>query len=173
MRKQREPRGQLYLREYPRLLGQIERLVELVREHDPNVALLALFGSTARLTPRRSSDADLLVLVHDTRPFYPYTTGCPIAPVLHLLIQAEDAPDGQICRWHFSTVSGSVRGDDIDEEFLENIAAHGILLYRQEDAELPPILNSLQPFSVWVQRVQTLLAKCARSISASPPALSA
>lgn len=46
-----QKRAQLYLREYPRLLRQIYKLVELVREQDPNVALLALFGSTARLEP--------------------------------------------------------------------------------------------------------------------------
>jgi len=32
----------LYIAEYPRLIRQIERFVSLVREQDPNVAVLAL-----------------------------------------------------------------------------------------------------------------------------------
>lgn len=157
----------LYQYEYPLLLGQIERLVELVERNDPNVALLALFGSTARLTPHRSSDADLLVLVHDLRPFHPYITGCQIAPILRLMGQAENAPDGHICRWHFSLVEGNLLGDDIDEEFLENVAAHGVLLYRQAGVSLPPVLDSLQPFPDWVERVQRMLAGYARAAALS------
>lgn len=167
MRKQREPRGQLYLREYPLLLGQIERLVELVRRNDPNVALVALFGSTARLTPRRSSDADLLVLVHDTRPFYPAVTGSQIAPILRLAQEAEDASEDGFCRWTFSLVPGDVAGKEIDEEFLENVAAHGVLLYRQEGASLPPLLEGLQPFSAWFERVQRMLSGYARAAELS------
>lgn len=166
MRKQREPRGQFYLREYPLLLGQIERLVELVQHNDRNVALLALFGSTARLTPRRSSDADLLVLVHDMRQFYPYTTGAPSAPILDLAQEAEDASTEGFCCWPFSLVPGDIAGKEIDEEFLENVAAHGVLLYRQEGVSLPPVLERLQPFSDWVQR---MLAGYARAAALDMP----
>lgn len=167
MRRNTVPRGQLYLEEYPRLIRQIRRLVELVRVGDPNVALLALFGSTARLTPRLFSDADLLVLVHDMRPFYPHTTGSQIAPILHLVREAEDAAEeGDICRWPFSIVSGNTQGSDIDEEFLENVAAHGVLLYQQEGAAIPPVLKMLRPLAVWLEEVQVLLEKQTRAASA-------
>ncbi len=170
MRKNTMTRGQLYLEEYPRLIRQIRRLVELVRTGDPNVALLALFGSAARLTPHPFSDADLLVLVHDMRPFYPYTTGSEIAPILHLVREAEDAPEGDICRWPFSIVSGDVWGNEIDEEFLENVAAHGVLLYQQAGAVVPPVLRNLQPFSIWLERIQALLEGYSRASAASAPA---
>jgi len=157
----------LYLQEYPLLIRQITRLVELVRDHDPNVTLLALFGSTARLAPHRSSDADLLVLVHDIRQFYPLTTGAQSASVLGLLREAEDAPDGRICRWHFSIVPGNALGADVDEEFLKNVAGHGVLLYRQEGASIPPVLEHLQPFDIWLERVQALLEHYTRRQAAS------
>ena len=60
-----QKRAQLYLREYPRLLQKLRKFVELVQTLDPNVTLLALFGSTARLEPRELSDSDLLML-HET-----------------------------------------------------------------------------------------------------------
>jgi predicted nucleotidyltransferase len=171
MRRNTAPRRQLYLEEYPRLIRQIRRLVEMVRAGDPNVALLALFGSTARLIPHPSSDADLLVLVHDMRPFYPLVTGAQSAPVLELVREAEDAADeGDICRWPFSIVSGDVQGNDIDEEFLENVAAHGVLLYQQEGAAIPPVLQKLQPFSVWLEHVQSFLEEQDRLRAASAPA---
>lgn len=169
MRRNRVPRGQLYLEEYPRLIRQIRRLIALVRAGDPNVALLALFGSTVRLTPHPFSDADLLVLVHDMRQFYPLATGIQSAPVLDLVREAEDAPEGDICRWPFSIVSGDVQGKEIDEEFLENVAAHGVLLYQQEGVAVPRVLKGLQPFSVWLERVQALLEGRARSSAASAP----
>ena len=54
-------KAQLYLRGFPTLLEQIRRLVALVPQ-DTNIGALILYGSIARLTPRNSSDADLLVL---------------------------------------------------------------------------------------------------------------
>ncbi len=167
MRKHRIPRSQLYREEYPFLIRQIERLVALVRAGDPNVSLLALFGSTTRLTPHRSSDADLLVLVHDMRQFYPLTTGAQSAPILELAQEAEDAPDGQICRWHFSIGSGDTLGRDIDEEVLENVAEHGVLLYQQEGAAIPPVLSSLRPYAAWRAQVQALLEGFARRLAAA------
>jgi predicted nucleotidyltransferase len=65
-----QKRARLYLREYPYLLRQIRRLVELVRAQDPNVALLVLFGSTARLEPGPYSDSDLLILLYNPRVIY-------------------------------------------------------------------------------------------------------
>lgn len=161
-----QKRAQLYLREYPRLLRQIRRLVELVREQDPNVALLALFGSTARLEPHAYSDSDLLLLLHDSRVIYkPGET----AKVVRLIGEAEEAPYDEWCDWTFSGVVGNVEGSDIDPEFLENVGAHGVLLYQQEGVSLPPALQHLLPFDVWLERVQALLAECERVVASKTP----
>ena len=158
--------AQLYLSEYPRLIRQIERLVELVRQKDPNVALLALFGSTARLTPGPVSDADVLTLVHDRRPFSYLITGCKPPVLFRLLGEAEASPDGKDCRWGFSGVVSDTQTSDLDPEFVENVAEHGVLLYHQEGAPFPSVLASLQPYAHWLEQVHELLAACARTVDA-------
>ena len=55
----------LYQREYPKLQLLLERLVMLAERHDANIAMIVLFGSTARLEPGPESDADILLLLHD------------------------------------------------------------------------------------------------------------
>ena len=157
-----QKRAQLYLREYPRLLRQIQKLVELVREQDPNVALLALYGSTARLEPHPYSDSDLLILLHDPRVLYKIGE---TAKVVHLMGEAEEAPYDEWCDWTFSGMVGNAEGSDIEEEFLENIGAHGVLLYQQGGAALPPALQGLLPFHAWQQRVKALLAECERVVA--------
>jgi predicted nucleotidyltransferase len=152
-------RAQLYLREYPRLLRQIRKLVALVREQDPNVTLLALFGSTARLEPHAYSDGDLLVLLHDPRVIYKIGE---TAKIIHLIGEAEEAPYEEWCDWTFSGMVGNAEGSDIEPEFLENIGAHGVLLYQQEGVALPPALKGLLPFDAWLERVKALLAECER-----------
>jgi len=157
-----QKRAQLYLRQYPRLLRQIHRLVELVRDQDPNVALLALFGSTARLEPHPYSDSDLLILLHDARVIYKIGE---TATVVHLIGEAEEAPYEEWCDWTFSGAAGNIDGSDLEAEFLENIGAHGVLLYQQEGVALPPALAGLLPFDTWLERVNALLAECERVIA--------
>jgi hypothetical protein len=152
--------AQLYLSEYPRLIRQIERLVELVRQKDPNVALLALFGSTARLSPGPTSDADVLTLVHDRQPFSYLITGCKPPLLFRLLDEAEASPDGEECRWSFSGVVSDTQASDLDPEFVANVAEHGVLLYHQAGAPFPPVLASLQPYALWLEQVHALLAAC-------------
>jgi len=60
----------LHQREYPKLLWQLERLVKLVQRHDANIAMIVLFGSTARLEPGPESDADVLLLLHDEAAYF-------------------------------------------------------------------------------------------------------
>ncbi len=165
MKRIGQKRAQLYLREYPRLLRQIRRLVDLVREQDPNVALLALFGSTARLEPHAYSDSDLLVLLHDPRVIYKIGE---TAKVIHLIGEAEEAPYDEWANWTFSGMVGNAEGSDIDSEFLENVGAHGVLLYQQEDVPLPPALADLLPFDAWLERVNALLAECERVVAGKP-----
>ncbi len=157
-----QKRAQLYLRQYPRLLRQLYRLVELVREQDPNVALLALFGSTARLEPHPYSDSDLLILLHDARAIYKIGE---TATIVHLIGEAEEAPLEEWCEWTLSGVVGNAEGSDIEAEFLENIGAHGVLLYQQEGVALPPPLTGLLPFDAWLERVKALLAECERVVA--------
>ena len=59
--------------------------------------------------------------------------------------------------------AGRRAGRDIDPEFLENVGAHGVLLYLQEGVALPHVLAGLQPFDAWLERVKALLAECARA----------
>ncbi len=160
-------RAQLYLREYPRLLWQIRRLVELVQTLDPNVVLLALFGSTARLEPREWSDSDLLILLHEIQ--WLARDGRGKALFVHLLGEVEDMPDEERSCWSFTGVVGNAQGSDIEPEFLENIGAHGVLLYQQEGASLPPALQNLLPLDVWLERVKALLAECERVIASKAP----
>ncbi|HEY7348524.1 MAG TPA: nucleotidyltransferase domain-containing protein [Ktedonobacterales bacterium] len=158
-----QKRAQLYLREYPRLLQKVGKLRELVREQDPNVALLALFGSIARLEPRDLSDIDLVILLHEQRWLARDRRSRSL--FVRLLGEAEDVPDEEQCGWPFTGVVGNPQGSDIDSEFLENIGAHGVLLYQQEGVALPPALAGLQPFDAWLKRVNALLAECERAIA--------
>ena len=41
----------------------------LAERHDANIAMIVLFGSTARLEPGPESDADILLLLHDQAGF--------------------------------------------------------------------------------------------------------
>jgi predicted nucleotidyltransferase len=167
-RKISQKRAQLYLREYPLLLQKLKKLVELVQTLDPNVALLALFGSTARLEPREFSDIDLLILLHEIQ--WLARDGRGKALFVHLLGETEYMPGEEImCGWPFTGVVGNAEGSDIDPEFLENIGAHGVLLYQQEGVTPPPALQHLLPFDAWLGRVQALLAECERVVASKAP----
>src|SRR5579859_6289723 len=100
-----QQRAQLYLREYPRLLRKVSKLVALVQEQDPNVALLALFGSIARLEPRSLSDCDLLILLHNQE--WLARNGRSKALFVHLLGEAEDVLLDEWCAWPFTGVVGN------------------------------------------------------------------
>jgi hypothetical protein len=157
--KMTQKRAQLYLSEYPRLLQKLRKLIELVRSQDSNVVLLALFGSTARLEPRNMSDTDLLILLHEIQWLGPDGRGKAL--FVHLLGEADEyLPNEGPCGWPFTGVVGNAQGSDIEEEFLENIGAHGVLLYQQEGVALPSALSGLLPFDTWLEQVKALLAFC-------------
>ncbi len=152
----------LYLQEYPRLIRQINLLVSLA-PGDPNLALLALFGSAARLTPGPSSDADLLILLHDERRFHDLTqTGAGI----DLLHMAQEAPRGEWCAWPLSGATGNAQASDLDEDFVSIVGQDGVLLYQQAGVALPPALAGLTPYAVWLERVEQLLVRARRVVEA-------
>ncbi len=159
--KASQKRAHLYVREYPRLLRQVRRLIELVPQ-DPNVVLLALFGSTARLEPDPYSDSDLLILLHNPRELYALDK---TARIVQLIGEAEEAPYEEWCDWPFSGMVGNAQGSDLDADFLANVAHDGVLLYQQEGMPLPPALAGLAPFDAWLERVQALLAECERTLA--------
>ena len=110
-----ERRAHFYLEAYPRLLHQLDRLVEAVRRDDPNIASIVLFGATVRLHPRPTSSADLLFSVRDVHSFL-FAPACPLAdmPVLsgctgvQLVRGLQRVPgDG----WQLSGVVSDLEGD--------------------------------------------------------------
>ena len=74
-------------------------------------------------------------------------------------------PNEEPCSWLFTGVVGNAEGSDLEAEFLENIGAHGVLLYQQEGVALPPALAGLLPFDIWLERVKALLAECERVVA--------
>ena len=155
-------RVHLYLREYPRLIRELNQLIELAPEH-PNITLIALFGSTARLEPRAISDTDLLMLVHDLHP--PDEVG-KTSSITRLLVKAQDAPYGEWCQWGFSAVDDDAQASHLDEDFVRIVGEDGVLLYQQAGVPIPPALAKLTPYAVWLQRVAALLARCERRLAA-------
>ncbi|GEM_PF-1410929 len=155
-------RAQLYLREYPRLIRHLNQLIALA-PGDPNVTLIALFGSTARLEPRAISDTDLLILLHEERLFHNLSQ---VKTGVDLLVQAYEAPYGEWCQWGFSAVDGNAQASDLDEDFVRIVGEDGVLLYQQAGAPLPLPLAKLTPYAVWLKRVEELLARCERRLAA-------
>jgi len=137
----------------------------MVQRQDLNVACLALFGSTARLTPGPESDADLLILAHNARLFYEVGKA---ARVMYLLREAWEAPEGQWCAWSFSAITSDAHASDLDEDFVAIVAHDGVLLYQQEGVALPPALAGLTPYAVWLKRVEALLDRCERLVADHP-----
>lgn len=151
---------ELYKAEYPLLLSQLKHLVALARARDPNVAFIALFGSTARLEPHQYSDADVLILVHDQTQFYA-ATPTPGVALLSMAYQEEAVSSGDADRlgsWPVTAVVSDVAASDLDADFLNNVARDGVELYRQPGYVPPDILAHLTPWERWSRRVNKRLA---------------
>ncbi|HLW01136.1 MAG TPA: nucleotidyltransferase domain-containing protein [Ktedonobacterales bacterium] len=142
-------KAQLYLRGFPALLEQIRRLVALAPQ-DTNIGALILYGSTARLTPRSSSDADVLILCQNPQRFNKEEDErCGFA----LILEATSAGD----EWSFAPYVTDLAGSDLPSALLRNIARDGVLLYSRPGLALPTALAKARPYQVWHERVQTLL----------------
>lgn len=152
----------LYLRDYPALIRKIDRLRALVRTEDPNCVLLALFGSVPRFEPRAASDADLLVLTHQSEDALGVPTHMPA-----LVVAVEDWSDESACTWPFSIVVGDAGASDLDPDFLAEVARDGVLLYLQDGVRPPEPLAALRPYDEWLRQVEAQLAEC-RAVLALP-----
>lgn len=159
-----ERRARFYLEAYPRLLHQLDRLVEAVRRDDPNIASIVLFGATVRLHPRPTSSADLLFSVRDVHNFL-FAPACPLAdmPVLsgctgvQLVRGLQRVPgDG----WQLSGVVSDLEGTDLGPAMLDHIARQGTLLYADGNTPLAHPLRGLHDATRWRAEVQALLARC-------------
>lgn len=159
----RERKNQLYLRGYPTLIDQINRLIDLVKAHDPNLCALILFGSTARLTPHWASDADLLILCQRPREFDSLHLGEQQDRGVYLIVEATSEYD----EWPFATLVSDLQGSDLSPALLTNIAREGVLLYQREGTALPPTLANLLPYEAWLRKVQTLLDTCQKTVQAA------
>ncbi len=144
-------KAQLYLRGLPTLLDQIRRLVDLAPQ-DTNIGALVLYGSTARLAPRSSSDADVLVLCQDPQQFNKEEDN---RRGFALVLEATSAAD----EWPFAPYVTDLAGSDLSPALLRNIARDGVLLYSRPGLTLPPAIAKVRPYRVWHERVQALLEK--------------
>lgn len=154
----KESKNQLYLRGYPTLIDQIKRLVDLVQAHDPNICALVLFGSTARLTPHRTSDADMLILCRHPKEFDSLYLGDQRDRGVYLIVEAVGVYD----EWSFASLVSDLQISDLSPDLIANIARDGVLLYQREGVALPSTLAHLQPYDTWLKRVDTLLERCRR-----------
>lgn len=121
-------KAQLYLRGFPALLEQIRRLVALAPQ-DTNIGALLLYGSTSRLAPRPSSDADLLVLCQQR-----FNREEDERRGFALILEATSALD----EWPFAPYVTDLAASDLPPALLRNIARDGVLLYCQPGLALPP-----------------------------------
>jgi predicted nucleotidyltransferase len=147
-------RSVLYQHAYPALLYQIDQLRTLIQKHDDNVQFVVLFGSTARLTPRLHSDADLLILVHRRDDFYQRSGLSPQG--VALLVAAENAAM-EHGGWEWPFISMVEEVGELPPALLENIARDGVLLYQRQDVPLPAALSKLLPYEAWRKRVEAML----------------
>ncbi len=156
MRRLTAKRAELYLTEYPRALAELHCLARLAAEQDPNVTAIILFGSVARGTPHDGSDIDVLLLLRDVPRFF----ACDHAT---LLIQTGNciAPNA-IPQWGLAPILGASDLHDLDADFIACIAVDGVLLYKNVDVTLPPVLDHLHSFAVWERNIAGLLARCGR-----------
>ncbi|HEY7346952.1 MAG TPA: nucleotidyltransferase domain-containing protein [Ktedonobacterales bacterium] len=144
-------KAQLYLRGFPALLDQIRRLVALAPQ-DTNIGAIILYGSTARLAPRSSSDADVLVLCQNPQRFNKEEDE---RQGFSLMLEATSAAD----EWPFTPYVTDLAGSDLAPALLRNIARDGVLLYGRSGLVLSPALAKVRPYRVWQERVQALLER--------------
>lgn len=144
-------KAQLYLRGFPALLEQIRRLVALAPQ-DSNIGALILYGSTAKLAPRASSDADVLVLCREPQQFNKEDDE---RRGFALILGATSAAD----EWPFAPYVTDLAASDLPPALLRNIARDGVLLYCQPGMALPPALAKVRPYTAWQEQVQALLER--------------
>lgn len=151
-------RLRLYAHEYPILIDALTRLIDEVPSRLPDITLLALFGSVARLEPRKDSDTDILALF-DLRdePNTREREDELAVGLFHAITATVYADERAWPRWGLTTVTGDAIGSGLDADLLSIIGREGVLLYQRPDASLPPLLEHLTPFSEWREHVQAAI----------------
>jgi predicted nucleotidyltransferase len=154
----------LYRREYPRLIRQLTTLARLAAERDPNIAFIALFGSTARWEPHQDSDADVLILATDPAAFDAAASDASDADTD---ADADVASDASGVHLLWMAYQGDLRGkwDDLGRwpatafvsDLLGNVARDGVEVYRRPGFAPPARLARLERLGDWAARVTTWL----------------
>lgn len=156
----------LYQVEYPNLQAQLERLVNLAEMHDANIAMIVLFGSTARRQPGPESDADVLLLLHDQAGFFAggergHARGALAGSALLAIAYHGDRPlevPEQLSNWPLVAVISDGAASDLDADFLANVERDGVELYRQPGYTPPSQLACLQRWDEWHEDVKKMIA---------------
>jgi hypothetical protein len=152
----------LYRREYPRLIRQLTALARLAGERDPNVAFIALFGSTARLEPHLDNDADVLILATDPAAFDAAASDADThASGVHLLWMAYQGnlrgEWDDLGRWPATAFVSDERASDLGDDLLGNVARDGVEVYRRPGFAPPARLARLERLDAWAARVTAWL----------------
>jgi hypothetical protein len=135
-------------------------LIDEVRFRLPQLTLLALFGSVARLEAGAHSDTDLLALFDVRGAANTREREDELAIELFHIITATIYADGEPWpRWGITTVTGDTLGNDLDADLLSVIGREGVLLYQRANAPLTAPLDHLIPFGEWREHVQAAIAK--------------
>lgn len=152
-----------YLAEYPRFCRTLHALITQAQQGAAGpVALLALFGSVARLEPARWSDADLLVLFRE-QPSSRARYRQQVLRLLRCVRATEIATGNETLSWPLTPVIGMADGSDLDTDFLAEVGHHGVHLYLAPGYRPPAPLAALQPLGRWVMSVEALLGHAANS----------
>ncbi len=152
-------RLQMYAHEYPILIEAFIRLIDEVAFRLPQLTLLALFGSVARLEAGAYSDTDLLALFDVRGATNTREREDELALELFHIITATIYADGKPWpRWGLTTVTGDALGNNLDADLVSVIGREGVLLYRRADAPLAAPLDHLTPFGEWREHVQAVVA---------------
>jgi predicted nucleotidyltransferase len=141
----------LYTTEYPHLIDILQLFINKVQSDPQNqITLVALFGSTARLTAGQSSDADLLVLM--IQPNRESTQN-----LVQMLRSSEDEISDMSNIWRIRPIIGKADASDLDPDFLDGVGRDGVLIYHRDGSPAPSELTHLRSLSNWTQDVEALM----------------
>lgn len=151
-------RDSLYGRQYPIIMSVLARLAEQIPQYHSEVTLAALFGSVARMAPHVDSDTDLIALLDPSDALESDRRVSELSILVSRTIRRVVFREGHPRpEWGITMISGNADASDLDPDLLAVIGREGVLLYRRDDASVPPELERLTPFTFWKERVQQML----------------
>ena len=119
----------LYHREYSILLDALARFVQRIQDEHACIALMAAFGSVARLEPGTRSDTDILVLFDLTDAPNPRALEDRYAATLVRTLNQVVYADGyRWPLWSPTLITGDSRASNFDPDFISNVGRDGVLL---------------------------------------------